>query len=66
MASVVAPAAPAIHAVNASARGGWWTRLFSSANGDAQRQDGDIIVTVRWPAHRANECAGWLRDYLKQ
>lgn len=53
----------------------WWSRLISRPRLTAPRpgpdeifievRRSDSVVTVRWPVQSANECALWLRDYLK-
>lgn len=56
------------------ARGSWLARLLGVAPVGPTRQPGDIaievrrgdaIVTVLWPEKSANECAAWLREYLR-
>ena len=58
-------------------RASWWSRLFPTAGPNrypVQREPtdicielrrGDTTLTVHWPTHSANECATWLREYLK-
>ena len=56
-------------------RPGWFARLLGvSAPPTLNRQPGDIAIEVRradatvtvlWPEKSANECAAWLREYLK-
>lgn len=57
------------------ARPGWLARLLGVAPTAIVRQPGDIAIEVRrgdatvtvlWPANSANECAAWLKDYLRQ
>ena len=53
----------------------WWSRLISGPlpptpqhNPDEifiEVRRSDSVVTVKWPVQSANECALWLRDYLK-
>jgi hypothetical protein len=80
-AETVVPRAAVQHALDGKENGqtSWWSRLAASASartaragGPRQPTDirievrrGDATVTVLWPARNANECAAWLRDYLK-
>jgi carbon monoxide dehydrogenase subunit G len=57
------------------ARAGWLARLLGLAPTVIERQPGDIAIEVRrgdatvtvlWPENSANECAAWLKDYLRQ
>ena len=53
----------------------WWSRLISGSllptpqhSSDEifiEVRRNDSVVTVRWPVQSANECALWLKDYLK-
>ncbi len=56
------------------ARPGWLARLLGLAPAGLTRQPGDIAIEVRrgdatvtvlWPEKSANECAAWLRAYLR-
>ena len=56
------------------AQAGWLARLLGLAPAGLTRQPGDIAVEVRrgdatvtvlWPEKSANECAAWLREYLR-
>jgi carbon monoxide dehydrogenase subunit G len=61
-------------ALPAPAAGGLFTRLFG--RGDAARgplsdicvelRRRDETIVVRWPAAQVEQCAAWLRDYLRQ
>lgn len=69
------PAPPAAAATRqAEARPGWLARLLGGAPSGLTRQPGDIAIEVRrgdatvtvlWPEKSANECAAWLREYLR-
>lgn len=53
----------------------WWSRLIagplpptpqhSSDEIFIEVRRNDSVVTVRWPVQSANDCALWLKDYLK-
>jgi len=56
------------------AQAGWLARLLGLAPAGLTRQPGDIAIEVRrgdatvtvlWPEKSANECAAWLREYLR-
>lgn len=56
------------------AHAGWLARLLGLAPTGLTRQPGDIAIEVRrgdatvtvlWPEKSANECAAWLREYLR-
>lgn len=66
------------HAAGASALNGNGGGLLSRLFGRAPAQRGplsdicmelrrrDETIVVRWPAKHGEQCAAWLRDYLKQ
>lgn len=71
--SVNAPLAPS-PARQADSQPGWLARLLGLAPSGLTRQPGDIAIEVRrgdatvtvlWPEKSANECAAWLREYLR-
>ena len=80
MPAVAAPAPLAArngHAVGAPALNGDGGGLLARLFGRAPAQRGphadicvelhrrDETIVVRWPARYGEQCAGWLRDYLK-
>lgn len=68
-------APPASFAAPVVTRRGWRSRLSAAlAGGDAHSATDtirieihrpDTVIKISWPTTSANECAAWLRDYLK-
>jgi uncharacterized protein len=79
--SPAAPRAVPMRPTTTTTRPGWWARLFGAAHIQpvaaaptparlpndifVEVRRGESTVTVLWPAQSANECAAWLRDYLR-